>query len=272
MTETSSAGQPSIPFSCPRCGFEQSAAMECSRCGIVFAKLRPDPPVRSGSALPVERQTRGSFAGWLVMAALAGAAVVLLLPRSQPPELEPAASRETLAPAAAPGLASEEVPTSPPPQSPPQQSPPPAFRLPEAPSTPPPSPEPPPVETKLARLPYTWYEGFQGYRLAMQEAAETGLPVAVYFYTDWCPYCRQLDREVLYKPEVLACFTHVIKVKINPEDGPEEEAISDRYGVGGYPSFFIQPSATAGAVKIQRRTADDFIAFCKAATRDRQAG
>ena len=259
---TQPGSQPSSSFSCPRCGFEQSAAPECFRCGVVFAKMRPDPPARSRSTQSSEPQARASLAGGLLLALAAGFIAFLLVSRSHPHEPETFADRESFPKTPTPAPPSKEVLTVPLPQSPPA-----AARLPVAPSAPSPAPEQAPVERKLARLPYTWYEGSQGYRWAMQEAAEIGLPVAVYFYTDWCPYCRQLDREVLSRPEVLACFTHVIKVKINPEDGPEEEAISDRYRVGSYPSFFIQPSATAGAVKIQRRTADEFVAFCNAATR-----
>jgi thiol-disulfide isomerase/thioredoxin len=264
MSETLYAGPPAGSFACPRCGFAQSAAAaECSRCGVVFAKLRPLSPIQSPSTRPAESGAWGSLAGALLLAAVAGATVFLLIPRSQPPAPKPAAGPEKLANAAAPKSPPKPAVPSPPASlSPPSQSPPGANLLPEAPAV------PPPVEAKLARLPYSWYEGSQGYRWAMEEAAETGLPVAVYFYTDWCPYCRQLDSEILRAPQVLEYFTHVIKVKVNPEDGPEEQEISDAYGVTSYPSFFIESPARGRAVRIrERHVPEEFVTSCQTAAR-----
>jgi thiol-disulfide isomerase/thioredoxin len=266
-SETPAPSHPSRSFCCPRCGFAQAPATECSRCGVVFAKLRRDSPLRP--TLTTESKARTSLAGGLLLAAAAGVAGMLLFPRSRPAPPAaplPALRREAVVESA------QSNPTVEKHVAPPRAQAPPAS---EAAQLPPPPPEQIPREAKLAPAPFLWYEGATGYRLAMQEATAEGLPLAVYFYTDWCPYCRQLDGEILSKPESLAYFAHVVKVKINPENGPEERAIADRYGVHGYPSFFIQPSATAGARKIQGQTREQggwvakapeaFVADCQTA-------
>jgi thiol:disulfide interchange protein len=135
--------------------------------------------------------------------------------------------------------------------------------------------EKPQRERRPARFPTTWYEGHTGYQKALQEAKEDGTPLAVYFYTDWCGYCRQLDAELLSKPEVQQPFQYLVKVKINPERGQEERAIADQYGVTGYPSFFVLPSADGQAERVagqvqegdgwRLRTPEEFVARCEKA-------
>jgi thiol:disulfide interchange protein len=135
--------------------------------------------------------------------------------------------------------------------------------------------ETPQRERRPARFPMAWYEGSTGYEKALQEAREDGTPLAVYFYTDWCGYCRQLDKGLLSKPEVQQPFQYLVKVKINPEQGQAERAIADQYGVTGYPSFFVLPSADGQAERVagqvqegggwRLRTPDEFVARCEQA-------
>jgi tetratricopeptide (TPR) repeat protein len=62
----------------------------------------------------------------------------------------------------------------------------------------------------------------------------------VYFFTDWCGYCRSFEREVLSDREVEASLGgRVIRVRLNPEVGAEEDSVAMRYGVKGYPSLFL---------------------------------
>ncbi|HKV09506.1 MAG TPA: thioredoxin family protein, partial [Thermoanaerobaculia bacterium] len=140
------------------------------------------------------------------------------------------------------------------------------------------SPELPlPRERRPARFPTVWYEGATGYQKAMREAREDGTPVAVYFYTDWCGYCQQLDQELLSTPGVQEPFRYLVKVKINPEMGSAEQELAERYKVEGYPSFFILPSADDRARKVSGmvadgdgwrwRTPEDFVAVCYKAAR-----
>lgn len=104
---------------------------------------------------------------------------------------------------------------------------------------------------KTARSGSTWHEGAAGFQKAMQEAEADGLPIAVYFYTDWCPYCRQLNTELLSKQAVEEHLTHVVKVRINPEKGQAERQLANQYKVTGFPSFFMHPMAKSTPVRVQ---------------------
>jgi thiol-disulfide isomerase/thioredoxin len=247
---------------CPRCSLEQSQAAECINCGVVFAKVGREPLPRPVGATAVASRSRSSLIGGLLLAALAIAAALLFIPRSSsPPPSTAAAPPEVDEPAPA---SNEEAPSE-------------ASAVEAAVVDDEPSPEPLPKERRPARFPTVWYEGATGYQKAMREAREDGTPVAVYFYTDWCGYCRQLDEGLLSTPRVQEPFRYLVKVKINPEKGQAERALADEYEVGGYPSFFILDSADGEARKVggqvregegwRLRTPEEFVEVCYKAAR-----
>ncbi len=85
-----------------------------------------------------------------------------------------------------------------------------------------------------------WREGASGYRQAAAEAAQQGRPMLVYFRTDWCPYCRELERELLSSAEVEGYLARLARARVNPETGQEEGSLAKIYGVSGYPALFLQ--------------------------------
>lgn len=95
-----------------------------------------------------------------------------------------------------------------------------------------------------------WFSGADGYSQAERQRKQANVVMAVYFYTDWCPYCRRLERDILQSEEVDRYFRNVVKVRVNPEDGEDDALLARRYRITGYPSFFIVPPDSTSPKKI----------------------
>jgi len=95
-----------------------------------------------------------------------------------------------------------------------------------------------------------WYSNAEGYARALADYEQTHRPMAVYMDAKWCPYCRVFEKNVLSDPRVRRFMRDVIKVKINPEAGRREHAIATRYGIMGYPSFFVHPPNQSKTIQL----------------------
>ena len=115
-----------------------------------------------------------------------------------------------------------------------------------------------------------WLYGAAGYARAVELQQQLNVPLVVYFYTDWCPYCRTLDSQYLPAAPMQNYLRGAVKVRINPERGPAERALANRYGVNGYPSFFVMRSSAARPVnvhpfrKVSNLTPAQFANACQA--------
>lgn len=123
--------------------------------------------------------------------------------------------------------------------------------------------------------PSLWQEGARGHERARGAAQAAAQPLLVYFYTDWCPYCRELQRELLDSGEVEAYLRGITRVRINPEKGAEEARLAREYGVTGYPALFLiadggPPQRVSRSVRRdgQRRlmTPQEFVAALRQAS------
>jgi thioredoxin-related protein len=57
-----------------------------------------------------------------------------------------------------------------------------------------------------------------GFETAMEQHEKTGKPVFIDVYTDWCGYCKKMDKETLENKAVADYInTHFIAVKLNAE-------------------------------------------------------
>ncbi|MFP5285151.1 MAG: thioredoxin family protein, partial [Thermoanaerobaculia bacterium] len=121
-----------------------------------------------------------------------------------------------------------------------------------------------------------WHEGAEGYQRALEESKTSQRPLAVYFYTDWCGYCRKLERDVLTQPPMKPCLSSVIAVKVNPENGPQERDLARKFMVSSFPRFFISrpgtgvdtniPNATKAPEGTTRlKSSEEFAADCQKA-------
>jgi thiol:disulfide interchange protein len=95
-----------------------------------------------------------------------------------------------------------------------------------------------------------WYSDAEGYARALADYEQTHRPMAVYMNVKWCPYCRVFEKNVLSDSRVRRFMRDVIKVKINPEAGRREHAIAARYGIMGYPSFFVHPPNQSKTIQL----------------------
>lgn len=61
--------------------------------------------------------------------------------------------------------------------------------------------------------------------------------VMVDIYTDWCGYCKKLDKETYADARVAEALRGVIAIKVNAEKGGE--AVAERYRVNGFPTVIF---------------------------------
>lgn len=86
----------------------------------------------------------------------------------------------------------------------------------------------------------------------LQEAARLKRPVLVDVYTDWCGWCKRMDREVYARPDVQAYLSRrFVVVKLDAESGARvryegkamaSRSLAARLGVRSYPNtVFLGP-------------------------------
>ncbi|MFQ5526342.1 MAG: thioredoxin domain-containing protein [Thermoanaerobaculia bacterium] len=101
-----------------------------------------------------------------------------------------------------------------------------------------------------------WFEGASGFAKGFERAEAEGQAVLLYFYADWCGYCRQLESNLLYQAAVEDYTKYLVKIRVNPEDGPQERELAGRYGVRGYPAVFVHKQASVRPQKVGRSVVD----------------
>jgi thiol:disulfide interchange protein len=76
-----------------------------------------------------------------------------------------------------------------------------------------------------------------GYDAALDRARTERKLVMVDVYTDWCGWCRKLDREVFADEQVAAAAKGVVAVRLDAEK--EGEKLAERFGVDGFPTVLF---------------------------------
>jgi thioredoxin-related protein len=89
-------------------------------------------------------------------------------------------------------------------------------------------------------------ENWLGYSEAVKKAGEVHRIVLVDVYTDWCGWCKRMDRDVYGDPAVRAVLDeHFVVAKLDAESGnthpfqgqtASEREIAKAYGITGYPT------------------------------------
>jgi thiol:disulfide interchange protein len=78
-----------------------------------------------------------------------------------------------------------------------------------------------------------------GYQQALRLQQESGKPLALYFYADWCGYCARLERNVLSQPEVKQYLESILYVSVNPEHGKADMALFAQFNGRGFPTLLM---------------------------------
>lgn len=82
--------------------------------------------------------------------------------------------------------------------------------------------------------------------------------VLIDFYTDWCGWCKKLDKDTYPSKTVQSHASDFVWLKVDAEKMPE---LAKKYNVTGYPTIvFARPDGKAVNVVIGYRTPAQFVA------------
>ncbi len=93
---------------------------------------------------------------------------------------------------------------------------------------------------------------WQGWDAGLQRAKATNRPVLVDVYTDWCGWCKRMDRDVYARADVSQYLAaHFVVVRLNAESGERTtyegrnrpaSALAAAFDVTGYPTTIFLAS------------------------------
>src|SRR5882724_2123227 len=76
----------------------------------------------------------------------------------------------------------------------------------------------------------------QDYDAALATAKKDKKLVMVDLYTDWCGWCKKLDKDTYGDKDVTDKLTKdFVTVKVNPEKSPKGAALAKQFGTRGFP-------------------------------------
>jgi len=95
--------------------------------------------------------------------------------------------------------------------------------------------------------------GWKKYDEGLVLAAKQNKPLMVDFFTDWCGYCKKLDKITYADPQIAEYIkTHFVAVKVNaeskepfnlPSGQMTGSTLAKSFGVTGYPAiWFLKPN------------------------------
>ena len=82
----------------------------------------------------------------------------------------------------------------------------------------------------------TWLRDLQR---ALELARAEGKLVVVDVYTDWCGWCKKMDRTIYTDPAIVALSRQQVFVKVNAEDGGQGQRFAEQMRVTGYPTTLV---------------------------------
>lgn len=121
-----------------------------------------------------------------------------------------------------------------------------------------------------------WYSFDEGIALAQQ----TNKKVLIDVYTDWCTWCKKMDKDVYTNPDVKAVLqSYFVAVKLNAESSREltykgrrltEMTIARAMGVNGYPTTVFLYSNAEPLTKVAGYIeSEDFVKLLRSVAENR---
>ena len=77
---------------------------------------------------------------------------------------------------------------------------------------------------------------------ALNRAEDGNRVVVVDVYTDWCGWCKKMDRNIYSDPQVAALGRDAVFLKLNAEDQGEGQRFAREAGVRGFPTTIVLDS------------------------------
>lgn len=75
------------------------------------------------------------------------------------------------------------------------------------------------------------------YEKALEKARSENKIVMIDFYTDWCGWCKKMDREVFTDPRMTAASQSIVPIRLNAEKEGEDQA--RLLSVDGFPTIIF---------------------------------
>jgi len=109
---------------------------------------------------------------------------------------------------------------------------------------------------------------------AQATAAAEDKPMVVYFWTTWCTYCEDYNREVYSDPAVQSELDDFVKVAVNLDsDAPEAARVQRKYNVDYPPQHVVVSPDGEVLVRINGYAGtDDFLSYLDAAKNEYARG
>ena len=74
---------------------------------------------------------------------------------------------------------------------------------------------------------------------AKSQALKENKIIMVDVYTDWCHWCKELDKKVFTDKKVIDLSEKIVNLKLNAEDRGPGQMLARKYGVGSYPTILF---------------------------------
>ena len=102
-----------------------------------------------------------------------------------------------------------------------------------------------------------WNDVPTGFALAKKE----NKPIITDFYTDWCGWCKVMEKKTFEDPQVEKLMSeNFVLVRANAEDHGSGQRLSQENQINGYPTIIIfDPSGQAKATMVGYQKVDAFM-------------